>query len=89
MKIKIVTLSILLAVLSACASITPIKNKNLRLINGASLLIENGKATKIITSTGATVSVKKGMMELDNGDFIYIGQDGRVKIMKTNNSSQL
>lgn len=89
MKLKLVTLLVLLAVLSACASITPIRNKQLRLINGSSLLIENGKATKIIDTTGATISVEKGVMELDNGDFIYIGQDGRVKIMKTNNSSQL
>jgi hypothetical protein len=87
MKIKIIVLSLMLITIAGCASITPIRNKSLRLIDGSSLIIENGKAIKITDKTGATRTVKKGTMTLANGDFIYIRQNGTVKITEMNNSA--
>ncbi len=87
MKIKIVVLSLLLITMAGCASTTPIRSKSLRLTDGSTIIIENGIAIKIIDITGATVTVKRGQMALANGDYVYIRQDGRVKITEMNNSS--
>jgi hypothetical protein len=86
-KIKIIVLSLLLITIAGCASIAPVRNKSLRLTDGSNIIIENGKAIKITDKTGATVAVKKGMMVLANGDFIYIRQNGTVKITEMNNSA--
>ena len=86
MKITIFALSLLLVTLAGCASITLVKNQYLRLSDGSHIIIENGKAIKITDKTGAMVTVKKGMLSLANGDFIYIRQDGTVKITEMNNS---
>jgi len=88
MKINLISLSILLITLSACASTAIKSNGSVQLIDGSNLFIDNGKAVKITDKTGETVSIKKGaMMELTNGDYIYIRQDGTVKKIEIDDPS--
>ena len=88
MKIKLISLSILLITLSACVSTASKSNKSLQLMNGSNLFIDNGKVVKITDKTGASVDIQKGrMQELANGDYIYIRLDGTVKKMGESKSS--
>ncbi len=88
MKIKLITLSLLLVTLSACVSTATKSNKSLPLINGSNLFIDNGKVVKITDKTGATVDIKKGrVLELANGEYIYIRRDGSVDRMGESKSS--
>ncbi len=88
MNIKLTLLSLLLITLSACALTSTKSNESLQLIDGSNLLISNGIVTKITDKTGETVSIKKGaMMELTNGDYIYIRQDGTVKKIEIDDPS--
>ena len=88
MKIKLISLSLLLITLSACASTATKSNDPIQLMDGSNLFIDNGKAVKITDKTGETVSIKKGgMLELANGDYIYIRLDGTVKKLGESKSS--
>jgi hypothetical protein len=88
MKIKSISLLLLLITLSACASNATKSNEPIQLMDGSNLFIDKGKAVKITDKTGETVSIKKGgMLELANGDYIYIQRDGSVKKMGGSKSS--
>jgi hypothetical protein len=88
MKIKLIALSLLLTTLSACVSTTTKNSEPLRLMDGSSLFIDNGKVVKITDKTGVAVDIQKGkMQELANGDYIYIRRDGTVKKMGESKSS--
>ncbi len=87
MKLKIIVLSLLLTTLSACVSTPTKSNESLRLMDGSMVIIDNGKLVEIFDKTGAVASKRSGMMELANGDFIYIKRDGTVNEIKSNNSS--
>ncbi|MDQ7089123.1 MAG: hypothetical protein Q9M50_00520 [Methylococcales bacterium] len=83
MKIKLISLIFLLFVMTSCATITR-ENKPLKLKDGSSVFIENEQVIKIIDKTGKIVSIEKGvMLELVNGNFIYIRRDGKVNNLKT------
>jgi len=80
---------ILLAVAACASSNSAMKNnESVHLMDGSYLYIEGGKAVRIIDSTGEPAAVKKGaMMELVNGDFIYVKRDGSVDKIKTDSHS--
>jgi hypothetical protein len=87
-KIKLTALSLLLVLLSACAFTATKKNETLQLMDGSNLVIKNNKVVKITDKTGEIVSIKKGaMLELTNGNYIYIRLDGTVKKIEINDSS--
>lgn len=90
MKLKSIALSLLLITLSGCAGTATKSNEVLQLEGGSKLIVDNGTAVQLIDKSGATLSVEKSrMMELSNGDFIYIRKDGTVnKLEKSNDSSQ-
>ncbi|MFK5948302.1 MAG: hypothetical protein QM500_05995 [Methylococcales bacterium] len=88
MKLKLIALSLLLTTLSACASTATKHNEPLRLMDGSNLFIDNGRVIKIADKTGSTVDIPKGkMLELANGDFLYIRRDGTVKEIEESKSS--
>ncbi len=88
MKTKLISISLLLVTLSACVSTATKNSESLRLMDGSNLVTDNGKVVKITNKIGETISIKKGgMLELANGDYIYIRQDGTVKKMEINKSS--
>ncbi len=77
----------------ACASTTKhdsVREKDvLQVIDGSTVFIEYGKVVHIVDSQGKTVPVKKGaMMELADGNFIYVRQDRSVKKINTENESK-
>jgi len=84
-RIKSISLLFLLLTLSACASTTK-SNGSLQLMDGFNLFTNNGKLVKITDKTGNIVS-KRGMLELANGDFIYIRRDGTVTKIEENKPS--
>jgi hypothetical protein len=57
-------------------------------MDGSNLVIDNGKVVEMTDKAGQPVSiVKRRMVELANGDFIYIRKDGSVNKLKANNNS--
>jgi len=86
MKIKSTLLSLLLLTLSACASTATKSSEHLQLMDGSNLFIDDGNVIKITDKTGKTVS-KSGVLELANGDFIYIRRDGTVTKIEENKPS--
>lgn len=88
MKIKSIAISLMLIALTACASNAIKRDGTLKLMDGSSLVVDNGKVVKMIDKTGAVGDIKKGgMLELANGDIIYIRQDGTVDKMEESESS--
>ncbi len=89
MKIKLISISVLLVTLSACASTAKNSSESLHLMDGSNLVIDNGKVVKITDKTGETVDIQKGkMQELANGDFIYIRRDGTINKIGESKSSR-
>ncbi len=84
---KTIILSLLLTTLSACVSTTTKDSESLRLMDGSKVIIDNGKLVDIIDKTGEISSKNSGMMELANGDFIYIKRDGTVNKLESSSSS--
>jgi len=88
MKIKLITLIIMLITLTACVSTSMKSSESLLLRDGSNLFIDNGKVVKITDKTGAIIEIQRGkMQELANGDFIYIRRDGTVNSIGTSKSS--
>jgi hypothetical protein len=84
---KLILIPFLLVAISACAAMK--SNESIHLMDGSYLFVEEGKAERIVDSTGEIVGVKKGtIMELANGNFIYIKQDGSVNKIKTDSYSR-
>ncbi len=78
----------MLITLSACASTSTKNDDSLQLMDGSNLFIDNGKVVKITDKTGKPISIeKRRMLELANGDFIYIRKDGSINKLKTSNNS--
>ncbi len=83
---KSILIPFMLLTVVACASSNPAlkNNESVQLMDGSYLYIEGGKAVRIADSTGEPVAVKKGaMMELANGDFVYVKRDGSVNKIET------
>ncbi len=79
MKIKLTLISLLLSLLSACASTAP-SQESLHLMDGSSLYIDSGKVVKMTDKTGAVVEIKKGKAwALEEGGYVYIRQDDTIK----------
>jgi hypothetical protein len=83
---KTILISLFFAAISACASTK--SNESLQLMDGSSLFIHEGKAVRLTNKAGEAVAVKKGaMLELENGNYIYINQDKSVNKINTDNNS--
>jgi hypothetical protein len=84
---KLILIALFLVAVSACTAMK--SNESVQLMDGSYLFVDEGKALRIVDSTGAELAVKKGtIMELENGKFIYISQDGSVNKIKTDSYSR-